>query len=279
MNLDDLRKLQDVELKMLVEFIKICDRHNLRYFVIGGTCLGAVRHSGFIPWDDDIDIGMPRKDYTKFQCIAPNELPEYLFVQHFKSESGFLLTYSKIRNSNTTFIEETVADLNINHGVYIDIFPLDGVPNCQIKYRIHELLVRLLANALWINQKLSKPRWYTKVIMRLIITWYSPSDVHKMITSRLKKYCFDDSRLVSNYFGAYGAREVVPKDYFGEGCKLKFEGISVNAPSIYDKYLTNIYGDYMKLPPKDKQVSHHETQVIDLAKSYVEYSESNTYHL
>ena len=127
-NDSNLRKVQNAELDILKEFIEICRKINVRYYVIDGTLLGAVRHQGFIPWDDDIDIGMFREDYEKFVALAPQVLPECLFLQTYRTDEEYYRNSGKIRNSNTTMIETVVKDLRMNHGVFIDIFPLDNYP-------------------------------------------------------------------------------------------------------------------------------------------------------
>ena len=126
MNEQTLQKLKDIEKDMLVIFIQICKKYDMRYFLAGGSCLGAVRHRGFIPWDDDIDVVMPREDYEKFLKVARNELPENIFLQTGKTDNDFPMNFAKLRNSDTTFIETSVKNFKINHGVFIDIFPLDG---------------------------------------------------------------------------------------------------------------------------------------------------------
>ena len=123
---NDLNELKRIELEMLKTFIKICKKHNFMYFLVGGTCLGSVRHGGFIPWDDDIDVGMPRSDYNKFIKIASEELPGNMFLQTFFTDEQYPCAFAKIRNNDTTFIEKGLRKSNINHGIYIDIFPLDG---------------------------------------------------------------------------------------------------------------------------------------------------------
>lgn len=123
-----LEQLKVVELEMLKEFISVCKKLNLRYYALGGTLLGAVRHKGFIPWDDDIDIGMPRADYEIFIRKAQTLFPDHLFIQSIHSENDYLMCFAKLRNSHTTFIESSLRDFKINHGIYIDIFPLDFYP-------------------------------------------------------------------------------------------------------------------------------------------------------
>jgi len=273
MNNEELNKLKAIETDMLKELIRICQKHELRYFVIGGTCLGAVRHKGFIPWDDDIDIGIPRNDYNKFLEIAQNELPSHLFLQNYKTEKDFILNFTKIRNNDATFVEKSFAHMDINHGVYIDIFPLDGVPKNRFIRKISNLCIKILNLGIlghYINNS-KDMKFKNKVIRYIMKTLYKPYKLHEKIDSIVEKYDYDQCDLVKNYFGAWGEKEIIPREYFGIGCNLSFENISVTAPINYGKYLTNLYGDYMILPPKEKQISHHKISVIDLNNSYTLY--------
>jgi len=275
-NSEELSKLKAIEINMLIEVKRICQRHGLRYFVIGGTCLGAVRHKNFIPWDDDIDIGMPRKDYNKFLKIAQAELPSHLFLQNYKTEKDFILNYSKIRNNKTTFVEKIVAHMDINHGAYIDIFPLDGVPKNRLIRKINNLRIKILYLRLLLHyiNDIGDVKFHRRAIIYIIKTFYkeyNPYKLHEKIDSIVKKYNYDQCDLVKNYFGIWKEKEIIPREYFGIGCDLPFNSISVTAPIHYDKYLTNLYGDYMIPPPKEKQVSHHDTAVIDLDNSYTLY--------
>lgn len=274
MNSEYLERLKILEIEMFLDFIRICQKYELRYFALGGTCLGTVRHQGFIPWDDDIDIGMPRKDYNRFLEIAQEELPSHLFVQNYKTEVDFLLNFSKIRNGNTTFIEKTVAHMDINHGIYIDIFPLDGVPKTRTLRKLNELYINCLdlgiaGNYLKNNQSM---KIHARIIKFVFQHLYTPYKLHQKINALLEKYDYDKCELVRNYFGAWGKKEMVPRKYFGKGCMMDFQNIPISVPSLYDKYLTHIYGDYMTLPPIEKRVSHHETLVVDLENSYEVYA-------
>ena len=123
-----MNELQKVEFDLLRYFIEICEKLNLNYFLVCGSALGAARHEGFIPWDDDMDVGMYREDYNKFMKLAPALLPEGIFLQNYKTDPKYPHVFAKLRNSNTTYIEKSAKDLDINHGIYIDIFPLDGYP-------------------------------------------------------------------------------------------------------------------------------------------------------
>ena len=209
------KKLQLIELDIFKSFLMVCKKLDLKYFLAGGTLLGAIRHNGFIPWDDDIDVIMPREDYEKFLEKGQALLEKKYFIQNYKTDPEFVLNFTKIRNSETTFIEKTSKNRNINHGIYIEI---------QDK----------------------KEKMY-------------------------KKYKYTDSEKIISYCGMYGKKEIMPKKYFGEGKKVLFEGIEVIAPQEYDLYLKQFYGDYMKLPPKEQQVTHHYNEIIDLENSYKKY--------
>ena len=270
-DLDDLKK---IEFDMFLKFKNICEKHKFQYFLIGGTCLGAVRHLGFIPWDDDIDVGMPRIDYEKFLKVAQNELPKYIFVQTGKTDINYPMNYAKLRNSNTTFIESSAKKFKMNHGVYLDIFPLDGY-----KYnKIHSLLIKgySLRIAQEFYSNVNSKTGIIQTIKNSIIRLFFCRDYRKARDrkdSLMKKYSFEDMNMVFNYCGAYGEKEIMPKEYFGIGSKGVFEGVEVVLPEKYDLYLKKQYDDYMKLPPIEERIGHHFCEVIDLHKSYKCYIE------
>ena len=125
---EQTNRIKEIEIEIFKSFISVCEHLNLTYYVLDGTLLGAVRHKGFIPWDDDIDVGMPREDYEVFLREGQALLPEEYFIQTFDSDPEYLANYAKIRNNNTTFVETSVRHRKINHGVFIDVFPLDYCP-------------------------------------------------------------------------------------------------------------------------------------------------------
>lgn len=270
---DVLRTIQALATDILAAFILICHRHELRYFAIGGTCLGAVRHKGFIPWDDDIDVGMPRRDYNKFVEIAQDELPAHYFLQNYKTEPEYLLNNSKIRDNNTTFIETTISHMNMHHGIYIDIYPLDGVPADKLTLRILEYKVKSLDFGIYGHyiDDVRQLKLRSRVMRFIMKKMYTPFELHKKRDSMAAKYDYDQCDMVCSYFSGLTARKIVPREYFGAGTNMQFENLQVVVPSQYDKYLTRAYGDYMTPPPKEKQITHHITSVIDVSKPYTEY--------
>ncbi len=266
-------KLKLIELDLLRAFIDICEKHNLKYFLLGGSCLGAVRHKGFIPWDDDIDVGLLRDDYERFLAIAQKELPENIFLQTRKTDSEYPMNFAKLRNSNTTFIEKSIRNKKINHGVYIDIFPIDGFTDNKIKRRWFLLKKRLYNYRSTFLYDLDFQKSIANYLKKVIAYAFAPS-VEKTIIKLDKMYKSFDYRkesMVANQCGAWGEKEIVPKEYFGEGIEGLFEDIKVTLPAKYHEYLTHLYGNYMTPPPPEKREGHHYYTIMDLEKSYKEY--------
>lgn len=266
---DELFGLKQVELDILKIFIKTCEQLHLRYYLIGGTLIGAIRHKGFIPWDDDIDVIMPRKDYYVFIEKGQKYLPKHLFIQTHVSDPEYQCCFAKVRNSRTTFVENSLQSRHINHGIYIDIFPLDYYPDNVMAKRLTNTKDLLLSASISrLND--SKPSRKMRII-QVIASCIYPSAI-KAVDKRerfLKNQ--KSSSLVRNYCGAWGLSEIWRAEWFEAGVKVDFEGIEAMAPSNYDAVLRKVYGDYMKLPPAEKQISHHFCKYFDLEQSYKKY--------
>ena len=269
---DLLKKMQSIEVEMLKIFISICKENNLKYFLIGGSCLGAIRHKGFIPWDDDIDVGMPREDYEKFLEIAQEKLPPHLFLQTQKTDKQYYQNFAKIRNSNTSFMETYYRFLNINKGVFIDIFPLDGYKYTKFESMLLFLYTLRIRATYYIKKRSLKAK-----LGRLASLILVPSlkTALKNKEKLMRKYKYNESEYVVNHCGGYGKKEIMKKEIYGEGVAGKFEGIDVILPSNPDAYLKALYNNYMQLPPEEKRVSVHYTDVIDVDKPYT-YYQNNT---
>lgn len=265
------RELKKIELDTFIRFQQVCQALGLRYYIIGGTLLGAVRHKGFIPWDDDIDVGMPREDYEIFLREGQKHLEEPYFLQTFRTDPGFTANFAKIRNSNTTFVETSLRGRKMNHGVYIDIFPLDFYPDDpRVERKLRRknwFLSGRIAATFYCSGKLPlKSR-----IKHLVCTVLHPS-VEKSLQEREDLFrSVTAGTRIANHCGAWGNREIVPAQWYREGCELEFEGLKVRAPKDYHNWLTRVYGDYMQLPPPEKRKGHHYCDVIDLTRPYTEY--------
>lgn len=268
------------ELNILDCFISLCEKYNLRYFLVGGSCLGAVRHKGFIPWDDDIDVAMPRADYDKFIDIAQENLPENLFLQCSKTEPDYRLDFAKIRNTNTTFIESASKNLNINKGIYMDVFPIDGVPEKKRDKRLlnlHKFIAKNYLSKDYCRTNQSKAKWVIKKstiwVFCILNGFQSPQKVLSKLEKHYRKYRYEDCGQVVCHGGVWKEREVHPRSQFGNGRKVIFDGRNVIVPENTEEYLKSQYGDWKMLPPEEKRVTHHFYDVIDTEKSFIDYME------
>lgn len=265
---EKLRALQLCELDILRTFTDVCERLGLRYYLVGGTLLGAVRHGGFIPWDDDIDVAMLREDYDRFARIAQAELGTDYFYQSPDTDPHYFLTYAKIRKKGTFFYEERFRNAQFAQGVFIDIFPLDF---CPPKGPVCHLLFNVLAVMNYRGQVDSGEAYrpYAELSGRIgyaLLRLYSPEGLVRARRRllRLSKR-LSDGKTMASYAGAYGyRREIFPEGWFGMPRMLRFEGQDMAAPQESEQMLTQLYGDYMQLPPLPQRCCH-----ADLEKTIV----------
>ena len=267
-----VKKLKKIELEIFKEFVCVCEKLNIEYYALGGTCLGAVRHQGFIPWDDDIDVGLKREDYELFIREGQKLLNKNLFIQTINTDCEYKHNFAKIRKSDTTFIETSVKNDHINHGVYMDVFPLDFCTDKKIPYKVLWFKLNLVNG--YINKSfidVSEKITWKGAILKFIypILFKSVNDALKK-RERIYK-SVKESSLIANFGGAWGEKEVVPAKIFEESIELPFEDIKMKVPKLYKDYLKCLYGDYMKLPPLEQRVTHHYTEVLDLDKPYTYY--------
>ena len=263
-------KLKQAEIEIFKEFISVCEQLNLKYYIIAGTLIGAVRHQGFIPWDDDIDVAMPRKDYEAFLAQGHKLLPANLFVQTHETDPEFAFNMAKIRDSNTTFLEQSNRNCHINSGIFLDIFVLDNFPTGKLARKwvmFRDKFYLTAIGRVFYREKISKGLKLRQAITKLFFV--SPYQALKKREKVIRS--FKKGELFHNFSSNYHEKEIVPRSWYGEGVVLTFEGLMVNAPTEYHKLLTHIYGDYMQLPPVEKRVSHHATDIIDLENPYTTY--------
>ncbi len=265
-----MNRLQQIQFEILNEFIKICRNLDLQYYVICGSALGCVKYEGFIPWDDDIDVALPRKDYDVFLEKAQDLLPEHYFLQNYRTDKGFHHFCSKIRDSRTTYIEKDQKTLNIHHGVFIDIIPLDILPddkNFKIKYRLFRVCQLI---------HLRSPQKYKNVIKFILKPFVNIRLANMCFEKYLRKNLATDNAQYCNFHNAKNNRLYMEFAKYGEGISAKFEGVDVIIPEKYDEYLTAYYGDWRADLPVDQQVGHHCYEILDLERPYTDYIEKTT---
>ena len=277
-----MNDLQKALLEIFKAFVAVCEKHHLRYYLIGGTCLGAVRHKGFIPWDDDIDVGLPREDYEKFIQLQDEFKDTPFFIQTWKSDPKYIYGYAKLRNSNTTYIENFYKHFQFNQGLWIDIFPIDGFskvvkPAKKFKNKVLSTWAAVyLCYPFASRRKFSKRTFFLDLLINLFFAWplWFLNIGHyqnKIVDKRVKKIPFEDAALVGLFFGTNPKKEAMPREIFDGYSIGEFEGMKVRIAKDYDKYLSLLYGDYMKLPPEDKQVGHHYHKGFSLTQGYKDY--------
>ncbi|MCM1122146.1 MAG: LicD family protein [Eubacterium sp.] len=282
---DLVKEIQQIELNLLKEFKGICDKYQLRYFAIGGTCIGAVRHKGFIPWDDDIDVAMPYQDYKTFQQVARSELREdySLFVP--KEHRHWSHNFIKMQDDRTTFIASYQEGyVNEYTGIYMDIMPVYGMPRGKLAQYLSSVICDLLVflngrQRETLAEQTSKKRKIAWILNTPIRKLKSYNYYIEVIEKMFGKYSLDCSDKIlfgwrvkpSIFRKKYTYQSVFYYDDFAEMLECPFEDTTIGIPRGYDRYLTMDFGNYMELPPEDKRVPLHETKVISLNKSYKDY--------
>jgi len=259
-----LRDLQLIELELLLELDRICRKCGIRYTIIGGTLIGAVRNGGFIPWDDDADVAMLRPEYEKFREVCENELDNSKFYfQDHKNTSGYRWGYGKLRRKNTLFLREYQEHMPYEQGVFIDIFPHDGVPEYYPARYIHNLHCTLIRKIFWSAVgMISDKRVLMRVIFRLLnkIPEYKVKIHYNKLIEKSNQKDFQLIRALmfpTLNHKKYGYK----KSWFLNNTELEFEGHRFMVMAGYKEYLEDAYGDYMTLPPINQRKIHPASDI------------------
>ena len=254
---ETLDKLHKVELEILDDFVLVCEKYHLTYFLTGGSMLGAVRHSGFIPWDDDIDIGMPRKDYDEFIKIGQEALGDKYYLDCFENNKNFYLPFAKIKMNGTIFDEDNVSSIEHNKGIFIDVFSFDNVTDLKKFRLIKVLIVRTINDSIFFRLGIRKLKNIRHKFLTLCCCL-----IPKVLAMKWQRHLMrlnkdDNSKYICPLAGAQAyLKEVNLRSIILPVKKIKFEGKYYNGMNDPDTYLKGSYGDYMKLPPKEKRVNH-----------------------
>ena len=278
MDNETLRKVQLTLLDIAKELKRVCEVLGINYFLDSGTLLGAVRHQGFIPWDDDLDVGMLRKDYNLFLEKAPNILDNKYFLQSWYSDKDYGLAFAKIRMKDTKYIEEASQYSKAENGFYIDIFPYDTFPDAKHDQKWQGKQYAFLRRCIlvkcgytpWVMNALGAKK-ILKKMGYLPIQFYASLYDRNTLIKRYEEACtrFNGQNTGFLYEQAgssnYG-KWVVSENCLKEFLELKFEDDMFSCPKDYDSYLRSVYGDYMILPPEDKRINRHHILEIRFAQ-------------
>lgn len=262
------KKLWAVELDLLREFIKVCSKHNLKYFLNGGTLLGAVRHGGFIPWDDDIDVMMPREDFEKLLEISQKEFTFPYFFQTPLSDQAYFRAHAQLRNSLTTGCTLEDKNKDINRGVFIDIFILDNIPSNKFLRQLFKYEIIFLRKVYVLTycrkyEELTKFQSVLKGICQVLLSNIAGSRYYNFLLKVMSKYSGTNTEYIGEIGLAFREQGIWRREWFEKAVSLPFEMLNVNVPTGYKDILTVQYGpNFMEIPSVENKPHNSHGQLI-----------------
>lgn len=271
---ETLRKLQLKELDTLVYFKEFCDKNNLLFYLCGGCCIGSLRTGGFIPWDDDIDILMPRDDYEKLYKLWDNDKHERFKLLRTDEKIFTGNIFTTIVDAETTCVKANQAHLDIPFGIMMDIFPIDGCPKGKFKRTMQKL--NAMIYSLFLAQIVPENHGGimalgSKFLLSIVKSPKAREKKWRNAERRMSKYKIADCEYITELCeGVHSMQPEYPKEWFASAVYREFEGLQMPIPVGYDPYLKKAFGDYMTLPPEDKQKPHHDMILVDTERSYKE---------
>ena len=258
----NLHLIWDATLDIYREVAKICERHGLRHYLTDGTAIGVVRHKGFIPWDDDFDMSMPRGDYEKFIEYAKTELPSHLKFLNWKNCPEFNFMFGKVQDTRRDQVEriEKESGRNLSNGLYIDIFPIDGYPTSRLEIAwvkfmspVYRLILRYKVTPFSMHSRKGKVGWLMGCLWSLAMPWLrTPTAILERCERNLLKHPFEGAKstLRASLYLTGLNRRPIPSGWWGEPSRGEMNGLEVPLPHDYDSFLRFYFGDYMTPPDK-----------------------------
>lgn len=268
----DLKELQQVQLSILNELKRVCDKNGIKFYLAYGTCLGALRHNGFIPWDDDIDVLMPYEDTVKL-LKCREQIGEGFFLQSNETDKGFFHTILRLRKNGTACVESDDLDMNCHHGIYIDIYPLYNYPDSKLQ-RFRVCYDSLMYQLILSDRAPKNHGGAVRFIGNFILLFYKNQKIKAAKINRLVKHMtsFRNTKRVADLYGMdLTLTRVISYDsaWFGEPSLHMFEGLEMPLPTDPYSYMKERYGgDFMEMPPVEKQQSYHRYALVDMEKEY-----------
>lgn len=266
---ETLRKLQQKELESLIYFDAFCKKHELRYYLLGGCVIGAVRHNGFIPWDDDIDLIMPRRDYERMLRLwRENEPNERFLMLKTDGETFTGNSFATLVDTSATMVKENQKDIDVPHGIVTDIFPMDGCPDKKLRRYLqyyHAMMYSLYITEVVPTKHGLPIRLIGSILLKLVPSRDKRTKIWKKHERKMTKYAFNThTKCTELCAGPHYMLNEYPQEAFAEAVYHDFEGLTMPLPKGYDAYLRMAFGDYMALPPEEQQVPHHDLVALNL---------------
>ena len=275
-----LRELQLKQLDMLVFFKEFCEKNNLRFYLIGGCLIGALRNGGFVPWDDDVDVLMPREDYEKLHKLWREQKTDGRFRLLKTDDEMFTGNiFMTVTDTNYTMVKANQVDVDIPHGLVMDVFPLDVCPDSRFARKMQYVWTMLYS--LFLAQIVPENHggligFGSRVLLGVFRGKKLRNLIWRFCEKKMIKYKLDENKCVTELCsGPYWMKMEYPKHIYDGVAYVNFEGYDMPCMSGYDEYLTMVFGDYMSLPPEDKQVPHHDIAYLDLNTPCSEYDSKN----